>query len=66
MPSLKVLFILGMLTLSVIILSFLVIDTYDPNKLLGYLPILIAAYCTESSISRTYNLYVKYKEDKQN
>ena len=66
----KMLYILISLMFAVTCCSCMVIATFNPNKLLGYLPILIAFYCMESSISRTYNLFVKYfvkyDEDKQN
>ena len=57
--------ILCVLTLSVVVCSILVFVDFDHDKLLGYLPILIAAYCTTSSLNRTYNMYVKHKESKQ-
>ena len=70
MKSSKMLYILCALMFVVMYCSGMVIATFDHNKLLGYLPILIAVYCIESSISRTYNLFVKhfvkYDEDKQN
>lgn len=70
MKSSKMPYILCSLMFVVMYCSGMVIATFEPNKLLGYLPLLIAVYCTESSISRTYNLFVnhffKYDEDKQN
>lgn len=66
MKSSTALFILCTLTLAVIVCSILVFVYFDHDKILGFLPILIAVYCTTSSLSRVYNLYVKYEEDKQN
>ena len=70
MKSSKMLYILCALMFAVMICSGIVIATFKPNAFLGYLPILIAVYCIESSISRTYNLFVKHfikhDEDKQN
>ena len=70
MKSSKMLYILCALMFAVMICSGIVIATFKPNTFLGYLPILIAVYCIESSISRTYNLFVKHfikhDEDKQN
>ena len=60
------LIILCALTLAVIVCSLIVLVNFEWNKFLGYLPILIVVYCTTSSLSRVYNLYVKYEEDKQN
>ena len=60
------LFILGVLTLAVVVCSILVFVYFDFDRYLGYLPILIAVYCTTSSLSRIYNMYVKYAEDEQN
>ena len=70
MKSSKVLYILCALMFAVMYCSGMVIATFKPNAFLGYLPILIAVYCIESSISRTYNIFVKHfikhDEDKQN
>ena len=52
------------LTLAVIICSVFVVATFEPNKLLGYLPTLIAVYCTTATLSRAYNLYLNNKESK--
>ena len=64
-PSIA-LFILCVLTLAVIVCSILVFVYFNNDKILGFLPILIAVYCTTSSLNRVYNLYVKYEEDEQN
>ena len=56
--------IIYVLTLAVIICSVIVVATFEPNKLLGYLPILIAVYCTTATLSRAYNMYLKDKEPK--
>lgn len=68
MKSSIALFILGVLTVAVIACSvfvFLFFNFDKVDKILGYLPILIAIYCTTSSLSRFYNLYVKYEENEQ-
>ena len=55
------------LTLAVIVCSILVFIKFDfdrVNRILGYLPILIAVYCTTATLSRAYNLYLNNKESK--
>lgn len=55
------------LTLAVIVCSILVFIKFDfdrVDRILGYLPILIAVYCTTATLSRAYNLYLNNKESK--
>ena len=55
------------LTLAVIVCSILVFIKFDFDRvdsILGYLPILIAVYCTTATLSRAYNLYLNNKESK--
>lgn len=51
------------LTLAVIVCSILVFIKFDFD-VLGYLPILIAVYCTTATLSRAYNMYLNNKESK--
>ena len=65
MKSSIALFILGVLTVAVIACSVFIFLFFEFDRFLGLLPILIAIYCTTSSLSRFYNLYVKYEENEQ-
>lgn len=63
----KFIYVIYGLTLAVIVCSILVFTKFDFDSVdivLGYLPILIAVYCTTATLSRAYNLYLNNKESK--
>ena len=55
--------IIYVLTLAVIICAVIVVATCLKIGL-GFLPSLIAVYCTTATLSRAYNLYLNNKESK--